>query len=141
MEQKSNFDPIANYWREKLPKSCPLEGAHEYKGDFYRFVKNENNITECDFDSLATQGRSIPIGLECQAHSLSGFIDLEECKRAYDLHNYLRKKFHAIIEIKLSEEDGKILKTPAKTLPEHYSWWVSGSCHPLERYTVKCILN
>lgn len=141
MEQESNFDPITNYWRENLPDSCPLEGACEYEGDFYRFVKNTNNITEHDFDSLAAQGKSIPLGLECQAYSLSGYIDLDACKRAYDLHNYLRRKFHGIIAVKLSKEDGRILKTPAKASPEHYSWWVSNSSRPLERYTVKCTLN
>ena len=141
MKQKSDLGSIENYWRENLPGSCPLEGAFEYEGEFYRFVKNVNNITERDFDSLAAQGKSIPIGLECQAHSLSGYIKLCDCKRAYELHNYLRKKFNGIISVKISKEDGRILKTPAKTSPEHYSWWVSKSSRPLERYIVRCTLS
>lgn len=116
-----------NRWFEELPEQCPPPEAFNPDGKtLYRFLKNEEPIEE-DLNSQRTMAPDkIFVGVdECIARSVSVLDNLEKCHNLRKLPRHKKKGWKAILELRLTESDGLILKTFSD--PNHYSWWRSNS--------------
>ncbi len=113
-------------WFENLPEQCPPKESKNPEGmTVYRF--SHNGIpNEADFISQRMiQPKRIFNGIdECTARSLSVFDNIEACQNKLKLPR-IRKRFSAILEVNLEENDGLIKKTFID--PNHFSWWRSNN--------------
>jgi hypothetical protein len=113
-------------WFEDLPEQCPPKEA---------FIPNEMTVYRFSFTGVPENIDFISHRMlspdrifsgvdECIARSLSVFDKIEACQNRLKLPRN-RKRFSAILEVNLEENDGLIMKTFKD--PNHYSWWRSNS--------------
>lgn len=114
-------------WSEELPDKCPPAEAVEADGFVVYRLAVKNEFDEEDFKSqraLKPHPHVFKGVDECIARSVSVFNEMQKCVDMIKLPLY-KGKFKTVLELKLTGNDGQIMKT--FTDPNHYSWWRSSS--------------
>jgi hypothetical protein len=110
-------------WPPSFPMHCPPLDAKVLALRVYLLVHSP--IDEGDFDSLKMRqpGQIFPTPeLECQAHGLSVFEQIEHVRRVKSRVRRLRD--HAIATGQLSPDTGVIKPTSSQFGDSHRTWWI-----------------
>ena len=110
-------------WPPSFPKHCPPLDAKVLALRVYLLVHSP--IDECDFDSLKIRQpeQIFPTPeLECQAHGLSVFEQIEHVRRVKSRVRRLRD--HAIAAGQLNPDMGVIKPTSSQFGGSHRIWWI-----------------
>jgi hypothetical protein len=107
-----------------MPNYCPPTEVAPYAGEILRAVPDEQ-IQENHFLSHAEMGKRCDKD-ECGSWGLSVWLSNEAAAHARAaFKKYFSKRF--IVRVSVTEKDGRILKTPSNTQPEHHTFWKSSS--------------
>lgn len=110
-------------WPKSYPDGCPPADAQSQQLRVNLLVQPP--IKPADFDSLKTrqpQKSFLTDELECQAHGLSAFEQIEHVRRVKRRVRRLRN--HAIAAGKLGSETGVVKPTSSQFGDSHRTWWI-----------------
>lgn len=110
-------------WPRTFPDGCPPADAQA--AAFHVYLLVHSPMEAADFDSLKSRQphKTFPTAeLECQAHGISVFEQIEHIRRVKRRVRRLRN--HAIALGQLDDETGVIKPTSSQFGNSHRTWWI-----------------
>lgn len=123
------MDNLGYCFPDYFPEGCPPAEATSENIVLYRLCKGLLPA-EGDFLSFFEKNPDKYKG-NVLAYGLSVFPNAEDCQKAKDKSPRLRKECSGIAFGQVTEDKGKILRTPNKSNPTHITWWMYKDVKPL----------
>ncbi|MGL4875194.1 MAG: hypothetical protein ACRC30_11160 [Clostridium sp.] len=118
-----------------FPEGCPPEDAISKSLEVYRFVYNNDRVTDKDFKSHYEMGKIYTKKEEIiQSCGLSVNPDLNEFKKFQKTSPALKKLF--IAKGYITEKVGTIKHTPSRTQSNHHTWWKYKEIKPENHFEI-----
>ena len=111
-----------------FPDNCPPEEATDEEKLLFRLCSG-SELTENDFISWYNKD-PVKWANNVQAYGLSVLESKEDCDSARKKNAKLRAQYPFCASGKNNSDRGKILNTPSKTNPRHFTWWVYEGVKP-----------
>lgn len=130
-EQKINKMQFPDYF----PKNCPPIDAKMIETTVYRLCESETlglNDFKSYYQLKPERYKNI-----VQAYGLSIYLSYQDCKTAIRKSPQLRKKYKYCSYGPIYKWSGKILHTPSKSHPAHYTWWLCTEVKPHTYFKVR----
>ena len=122
------MDQYKHTFPSYFPDDCPPNEATDEEKELFRLCAGPVP-TEEDFLSWYNKNPDKWANF-VQAYGLSVFESKEDCDRARRMNANLRKQYPFCATGNNNSDRGKILHTPNKTNPRHFTWWVYEGVKP-----------
>lgn len=111
-----------------FPEDCPPVEAKSIDFKVFRLSKHAN-LTEDTFKSFYQINPERWMGV-IQSYGISVFHTKEDCESALRKSPCLKKRMKYYAFGIANKDSGKIMKTPSKDNPRHYTWWLYEGVKP-----------
>ena len=122
------MDQNAQKFPSYFPDNCPPDEATDEEKNLFRLCSGPE-LSKDDFMSFYNMNPARWAN-NVQAYGLSVLESKEDCDSARRKNGKLRQRYPFCACGKNNSERGKILNTPSKTNPRHFTWWVYDGVEP-----------
>ena len=122
------MDQNRHIYPSYYPDNCPPDEATDEEKLLYRLCSG-SVLTENDFLSFYDTDPQRWAN-NIQAYGLSVLESQADCDRARRKNGKLRKKYPFCASGMNNSDRGRILNTPSKVNPRHFTWWVYEGVKP-----------
>lgn len=122
------MDQCEHKYPSYFPDNCPPDEATDEEKVLFRLCSG-SELSENDFLPLYNKNPE-KWANTIQAYGISVLESKEDCDRARRINGKLREQYPFCASGKNNSYRGRILNTPSKTNPRHFTWWVYEGVKP-----------